>query len=92
VWVISIAQSSAGQGRLPLSVREVSDADDKHKRLYRLIEDGMTEIDDVLKGWDFGFADVYRSGAPFRTKLQTHMLLKLRYNFQRQGTRRSLCS
>jgi hypothetical protein len=48
VWVISIAQSSAGQ--LPLSVREVTDADDKLKRLYRLIEDGMTEMDDVLKG------------------------------------------
>jgi hypothetical protein len=29
--------------------REVTDADDKLKRLYRLIEDGMTETDDVLK-------------------------------------------
>ena len=29
--------------------REVTDADDKLKRLYRLIEDGMTEMDDVLK-------------------------------------------
>jgi hypothetical protein len=46
---------------LPLSVREVSDADDKHKRLYRLIEDGMTEIDDVLKGWDFGFVPKWRA-------------------------------
>ena len=26
-----------------------TDADDKLKRLYRLIEDGMTEMDDVLK-------------------------------------------
>jgi site-specific DNA recombinase len=29
--------------------REVADADDKLKRLYRLVEDGMTEMDDVLK-------------------------------------------
>ena len=29
--------------------REVTNADDKLKRLYRLIEDGMTEMDDVLK-------------------------------------------
>jgi Recombinase zinc beta ribbon domain len=29
--------------------REVTDADDKLKRLYRLVEDGMTEMDDVLK-------------------------------------------
>src|ERR1700676_2712451 len=28
---------------------EVTDADDKLKRLYRLIEDGMTEMDDILK-------------------------------------------
>jgi hypothetical protein len=29
--------------------REVTDADDKLKRLYRLVEDGVTEMDDVLK-------------------------------------------
>jgi hypothetical protein len=29
--------------------REVTDAEDKLKRLYRLIEDGMTGLDDVLK-------------------------------------------
>jgi hypothetical protein len=29
--------------------REVTDAGDKLKRLYRLVEDGMTEMDDVLK-------------------------------------------
>jgi site-specific DNA recombinase len=29
--------------------RDVTGADDKLKRLYRLIEDGMTEMDDVLK-------------------------------------------
>lgn len=28
--------------------REVTDADDKLKRLYRLVEDGMTDLDDVL--------------------------------------------
>lgn len=29
--------------------RKVTDADDKLKRLYRPIEDGLTEVDDVLK-------------------------------------------
>jgi DNA invertase Pin-like site-specific DNA recombinase len=29
--------------------REVTDADDKLKRLYRLVEDGMTDLDEVLK-------------------------------------------
>jgi hypothetical protein len=28
---------------------EVSDADEKLKRLYRLVEDGMTDLDEVLK-------------------------------------------
>ena len=29
---------------------EVADADDKLRRLYRMVEEGVTEIDDVLKG------------------------------------------
>jgi site-specific DNA recombinase len=29
--------------------REVTDAEDKLKRLYRLVEDGITDLDDVLK-------------------------------------------
>ena len=29
--------------------REVTDADEKLKRLYRLVEDGMTDLDEVLK-------------------------------------------
>jgi hypothetical protein len=29
--------------------REVTDAEDKLKRLYRLVEDGMTDLDDVLR-------------------------------------------
>src|SRR6516162_3943350 len=29
--------------------REVTDADDRLKRLYRLVEDGVTDLDDVLK-------------------------------------------
>ena len=29
--------------------REVTDAEDKLKRLYRLVEDGVTDLDDVLK-------------------------------------------
>ena len=29
--------------------REVTDAEEKLKRLYRLVEDGLTDLDDVLK-------------------------------------------
>ena len=29
--------------------REVTDAEDKLKRLYRLVEDGVTDLDEVLK-------------------------------------------
>jgi site-specific DNA recombinase len=29
--------------------REVTEAEDKLKRLYRLVEDGLTDLDDVLK-------------------------------------------
>ena len=29
--------------------REVTDADEKLKRLYRLVEGGMTDLDEVLK-------------------------------------------
>jgi hypothetical protein len=35
--------------RIAALQRELSDADDKFKRLYKLIEDGVTETDDVLK-------------------------------------------
>jgi hypothetical protein len=28
--------------------REVTDVEDKLKRLYRLVEDGITDLDDVL--------------------------------------------
>ena len=36
-------------GRLIALQREVTDADDKLKRLYRLVEDGLTDLDEVLK-------------------------------------------
>jgi site-specific DNA recombinase len=35
--------------RLIALQREVADADDKLKRLYRLVEEGMTDLDEVLK-------------------------------------------
>jgi site-specific DNA recombinase len=35
--------------RITALQREVSDADEKLKRLYRLVEDGMTDLDEVLK-------------------------------------------
>ena len=36
-------------GRVITLQREVSDAEDKLKRLYALVEEGLTDIDDVLK-------------------------------------------
>ena len=35
--------------RIMVLQREVTDAEDRLKRLYRLIEDGLTDLDDVLK-------------------------------------------
>ena len=42
-------KADAVNARVTALHREVTDADDKLKRLYRLVEDGMTEMDDVLK-------------------------------------------
>lgn len=42
-------KADAVNARIAALQRELSDADDKLKRLYKLIEDGVTEIDDVLK-------------------------------------------
>jgi site-specific DNA recombinase len=36
-------------GRLMVLQQEVTDADEKLKRLYRLVEDGLTDLDEVLK-------------------------------------------
>jgi site-specific DNA recombinase len=35
--------------RIMVLQREVTDAEDRLKRLYRLVEDGLTDLDDVLK-------------------------------------------
>ena len=42
-------KADAVNARVIALQREVADTDDKLKRLYRLVEDGMTEMDDVLK-------------------------------------------
>jgi hypothetical protein len=42
-------KADAVNARVTALQRKVTDADDKLKRLYRLVEDGMTEMDDVLK-------------------------------------------
>lgn len=42
-------RADAVNARVTALQREATDADDKLKRLYRLIEDCMTEMDDVLK-------------------------------------------
>lgn len=41
-------KANSVNARVTALQREVTDADDKLKRLYRLVEDGMTEMDDVL--------------------------------------------
>jgi site-specific DNA recombinase len=42
-------KEAALNGRVMALQREVIDADDKLKRLYRLVEDGLTDLDEVLK-------------------------------------------
>lgn len=42
-------QTQAINGRIMALQREVADCDDKLTRLYRLVEDGLTELDEVLK-------------------------------------------
>jgi hypothetical protein len=47
--IAAFGKSRAINARVTTSQRGVADADDKLKRLYRQVEDGMTEMDDVLK-------------------------------------------
>jgi site-specific DNA recombinase len=42
-------KADAVNARVTALQREVTDVEEKLKRLYRLVEDGMTEMDDVLK-------------------------------------------
>ena len=42
-------KEAALNGRLIALQRQVIDADDKLKRLYRLVEDGLTDLDELLK-------------------------------------------
>jgi site-specific DNA recombinase len=42
-------KSASVNKRIMALQREMTDAEDKLKRLYRLVEDGMTDLDDVLK-------------------------------------------
>ena len=49
---LSARRAEAAQaisGRIIALQRQVADSDDKLKRLYRLVEEGLTEIDEVLK-------------------------------------------
>jgi site-specific DNA recombinase len=43
------AKSESADRRLLTLQREVSDAEDRLKRLYRSIEDGIVELDDILR-------------------------------------------
>src|SRR5258708_23830532 len=42
-------QEAALNARITALQREMTDAEDKLKRLYRLVEDGLTDVDEVLK-------------------------------------------
>ena len=42
-------KSESENKRIMALQREVTDAEDRLKRLYRLVEDGLTDLDDVLK-------------------------------------------
>ena len=42
-------RTAALNGRLMALQRELVDAEDKLKRLYRLVEDGLTDIDELLR-------------------------------------------
>jgi site-specific DNA recombinase len=42
-------QAAALNSRIVALQREMTEADDKLKRLYRLVEDGLTDLDEVLK-------------------------------------------
>jgi site-specific DNA recombinase len=44
-----VQDAAALDGRLMALQREMTEADDKLKRLYRLVEDGLTDLDEVLK-------------------------------------------
>jgi site-specific DNA recombinase len=44
------AKAAAVEGRISVLEREAHDASDRLRRLYKLVEDGVAEIDDVLKG------------------------------------------
>src|SRR5262249_31474430 len=44
------AEKAASENKRIMALqRDVTDAEDRLKRLYRLVEDGMTDLDDVLK-------------------------------------------
>src|SRR5262249_42750970 len=42
-------QAAALNARITALQREMTDTEDKLKRLYRLVEDGLTDVDEVLK-------------------------------------------
>lgn len=52
--LVSLSARGAGRvtevdGRIAALQREASDAEDKFKRLYKMVEDGIPDMDDILK-------------------------------------------
>ena len=55
--LISLSERRANRaaevdGRVATLQREVSEAEDKLKRLYKMVEDGIAEMDDILEDAD----------------------------------------
>jgi DNA invertase Pin-like site-specific DNA recombinase len=72
-------KAESANKRIMVLQREVTDAEERLKRLYRLVEDGMTDLDDVLKErLDRLKADRDRARAAFEaTKSQQGAVIRI---------------
>ncbi|GEL44472.1 recombinase RecB [Methylorubrum extorquens] len=50
LWALRAEKAAQVDGRLATLRGEVSEAEEKLKRLYRMVEEGVTDLDEILKG------------------------------------------
>jgi len=50
LWTLRAEKAAQVDGRVAALRGEVSEAEEKLKRLYRMVEEGVTDLDDILKG------------------------------------------
>ncbi|MDN3624867.1 recombinase family protein [Methylobacterium isbiliense] len=50
LWALRAEKAAQVDGRVATLRGEVSEAEEKLKRLYRMVEEGVTDLDDILKG------------------------------------------